>query len=193
MIQPTAQSITKSSERPQSGRKVLSLPALSVAKSSTPQRERVTFQNESFSSVLGEIQPLWKRHWDAVAIEKDKIPLEPNIPQYLAIERSLRLDVVTARQSDELIGYCFTVIYPEMLHYRGSRQAVIDIFYIDPSGHEMALVALYRHMFNRVKINMSQRKIQKLQVSIKLKHDLGPLMESFGFTPFERTYYQMLD
>ena len=90
-----------------------------------------TVQEESFEEGLEELQVLLPIHWEDLALNKDKVPLDPIYDIYIDRERKGELIYVTVREDGDLIGYFIGFIAPG-LHYRTCLTCTMDIFYIHP-------------------------------------------------------------
>ena len=66
----------------------------------------VTFQVESWSSILPCMKHLMRAHWAENAMHKDEVPLDPDWDAYARMERLGVLECVTVRDSVGLVvGY----------------------------------------------------------------------------------------
>ena len=90
------------------------------------------FQQEFLTSVVEDAKELLERHWEEIAVNKDKIKLNPHWEAYVDLEDSGQLRIFTARENGKLIGY-FVVIVGVNLHYKDHVFAVNDILYLHPS------------------------------------------------------------
>ena len=99
---------------------------------------KVTIQEERFSDVIEEAQPLLVRHWEETGRDKDIIPLSPNYARYAEAESKGMLCVLTARNEGILVGYfCFIVCLH--LHHSTILWAVSDTMWVDPAHRSLAL------------------------------------------------------
>ena len=46
----------------------------------------ITYQDETYDSCIDEIKPLFFKHWEEIAGNKDVIALEPDFDKYKQIE-----------------------------------------------------------------------------------------------------------
>jgi len=77
----------------------------------------ITLQIEPFSEFIIEAKPLLPLHWEELALNKDKVPLDPKYEDYYAREEAGGILVVTVREKGELTGYFIGMIAPG-LHYK---------------------------------------------------------------------------
>lgn len=79
--------------------------------------------------------PLWKKHYDEIALDKHICPLDPDWEFYFAIDNpglKLELVVLTARsQSGKLAGYIFNLVGNHN-HYASTRFATSEMFWLHP-------------------------------------------------------------
>lgn len=95
-------------------------------------RPDLHFQVEPFHAIARELPPLFLRHWEELAVNKDAVPLDPDWDRFFLLAAEGKLAVMTMRAGDALVGYIFNLVGPH-LHYRGTLHAQIDMFWLDPS------------------------------------------------------------
>ncbi len=144
----------------------------------------VTYQVEGWFDVKDEMSHLWPLHWQEVALNRDKIPLEPDFDSYAAYANSGMLHIVVARKDGEIIGYHFSVVRPH-LHYKNSLSAFTDIYFIAPA-HRTGRTPM--RLFEHVEKTLKARGVKKLFTGTKLSLNAGPLFEHMGWTPTETLY-----
>ncbi len=157
-----------------------------------PHRQpRFSFQAETFRSFMGELPPLLYQHWLEVALDRDKIKLEPNFEAYLAIDDAGCLASQTMRDDGALVGYFISIVVPH-LHYKSSLTASTDVYFIDPA-HRRGLVS-YRFL-RFVMRDLKRRGVQKHYTMRKLHLDprIGDLWERLGYKPVELWYTKILE
>ena len=148
----------------------------------------LTTQVEALNDTLEEIKPLLPLHYEKLALNKDKVPLDPQYHIYLERERDGELSLVTLRSDGELVGYWINFVTPG-LHYQTCLTALIDIWFIHPdyvSG--TAPLRLGR----AVKAELSRRGVQRWFSAEKLHTPCGRLFEALGMEMVERTYSMLL-
>lgn len=145
----------------------------------------LTFQRESYSTIACEFPLLYKRHFDEIAHDKAAIPLAPDWDQYVALDRSGCLFVVTARDKDGvLVGYYFATVM-RGLHNRLSTMAKTDMFYLLPE-HRKGTNGF--SLLRKVEALLWQAGADKIIIQTKLAHDCGTLFRRLGFEPIETVY-----
>lgn len=145
----------------------------------------LTVQVESFRERLEEFRPLFPLHWEELALNQDKVPLDPQYDIYLAREDRGELLFVTLRNAGVPVGYFLGFIAPG-LHYKTCLTCTMDIFYVHPSYRGLALPGV--RLFRGVETELRRRGVQRWFVGSKVKADASPLFE---FLDFERVevYY----
>lgn len=144
----------------------------------------LTYKIEKFNAFEDEVYPLWKDHWEEVATNKDKIPLDPDFNGYRYLQKAGSLLCVTCRDNGNLVGYSFMFVFPH-IHYKSTLTAMNDILYLKPE---------YRKGFAGVRlIKLSEeacrsRGVKKIAWHIKTDHNFGKIMERLGYNLFEVNY-----
>lgn len=148
----------------------------------------VTYAVEDWFAVRPEMEPLWFKHWEEVAVNRDTIKLDPDFDSYDTMARNGMLHIVVARKEGVVIGYHFSIVKAH-LHYKTSLSGLTDIYYIAPE-HRSGRTPL--RMFQHVEKTLKARGVQKLFTGTKLSLDAGPLFEFMGWTETERLYIKMI-
>jgi hypothetical protein len=143
------------------------------------------FEEENVYDVREEIAPMLDKHYEEVAMYKDKIKLAVDWDKYETMEDQDSLRVYTLRNDEEkLVGYnvFFVHIHP---HYMNDKYAVNDIVYIDPT---------YRHTENTIEFfNWCERMLEHEGVSVMTYHmkeyiPFHTLMKALDFDHAEFIY-----
>lgn len=144
----------------------------------------LTTQVESFTERLNEFRPLFPLHWEELALNKDKVSLDPQYDIYLAREKRGELLFVTLRELGAPVGYFIGFIAPG-LHYRTCLTCTMDIFYVHPDKRNgRAGVKLFR----AVEAELKRRGVQRWFVGSKCHADASVLFEYLDFERVE-VYY----
>lgn len=144
----------------------------------------ITLQVETVDECLVDIQPLIEDHWQEIGIHKDKMKLNPDYNAYYSLEKLGMLHIVTARESDELVGYFISIVQPH-IHYKSNIQAMNDILFVDKRFRGRSL-GIKLFLF-------AEKELKKIGVSFisihsKTQQDLKPLVERLGYTHSENVY-----
>ncbi len=144
----------------------------------------VTFQEESFNDVIDDIKPLLENHWQEIALDKDKIALNPDYAQYENMYKAGVLKVFTARLDDELVGY-FVVMLHKSPHYSDHILALNDIIYLKP---EYRKTGVGKRLISFAEQILHQEGVSVLYINTKVHQPFDLLMESLNYTLAERVY-----
>ena len=148
----------------------------------------VKYQQEFLSSVRGEIEPLLNSHWEEIALNKEKIKLNPDWEAYRSFEDQGKLKIFTARDDGQLVGY-FVVIVGTNIHYKDHLFAANDIIYLSPK---------HRKGFTGIKLIKFAEKCLKndgvsvLTINTKVHQPFDKLMDFLKFRKIERVYSKYL-
>lgn len=144
----------------------------------------LTTHVESFRENLAELQELLPLHYRELALNQDKVPLDPQYPVYLSREDEGGLLMVALREAGRLVGYFIGFIAPG-LHYQTCLTLTMDIFYVHPD---------YRcrmggpRLFRAVEVEARRRGVQRMFVGSKCHADASRLFEALKYTEVERYY-----
>lgn len=144
----------------------------------------IKYQQEFLDTCEKDCQELIRLHWEEIAVNKDKIKLNPDWDAYHALEQNQRLKIFTARSEEELVGY-FVVITGSNLHYKDHVFAVNDILYLRKE---------YRKGRTGIKLIKFAEKylrddgVSVLNINTKVHKPFDVLMEHMGFGLVERVY-----
>lgn len=148
----------------------------------------ITFHVESFAKARPEFEPLLPFHWAELALNQDKVPLDPMWEVYEERERRGELLFVAAREAGQIVGYFIGFINPA-LHYRGCLTCIMDIFYIR-RDKRVAMTGL--RMFRFVEQELRRRGVKRWFMGSKVKADASVLFERLDFEKVETFYSKWL-
>ena len=148
----------------------------------------ITFQRELLMPLREECQAIIHRHWEAIALNKDTVPLEPIWEYYEAMEKAEQIYLFTARDDGRLIGYA-NFIRVRCLHYGSLMGAECDVFWVDPD------VRGPRVGFRLMKFaeqGLRESGVNKVVNKSKIAHPLDRFFETLGYTAFETVWARNL-
>lgn len=151
----------------------------------------ITCRVESLTERLDELKPLFQPHWEELALDQDKVPLDPQYDTYLARDELSEVLLVTARDNGRLIGYFIGFIAPG-LHYKTCLTLVMDIFWIHPdyrgedSLGKMEEMMLGEELFKLVHVAAKQRGVQRIFAGSKMHKDASLMFMHLGYHEVER-------
>jgi GNAT superfamily N-acetyltransferase len=146
------------------------------------------YQIEKFSDMMNEGKPLFRKHWEEIARNKEIVPLDPDWEKYLRMEDAGFLHVATVRDGGKLIGYCIDIVSSH-LHYRHDLFSINDVIYVEPDYRGKGVgVRLIKFSL----AGLMQIGVSVAHMHMKLDHDFGALMERLGYHEIERIYEKVL-
>lgn len=148
----------------------------------------ITCHVESFEKQLDELKTLLPEHYKELALNQDKVPLDPQYEFYIQREREGGLLFVTLREAGELVGYFIGFIAPG-LHYRTCLTCTMDIFYVrqDKRGGRAGI-----KLFKFVEQELKRRGVDRWFVGSKCHKDASWLFEHLEFQKVEIYYSKWL-
>ena len=148
----------------------------------------IEYKQESYSDVIDEIKPLLDLHYEEIAGDKDVIKLNPDYNAYKIMDQRGMLKIVTARNGNELVGYCICLVRPH-LHYLDSMTATNDIFYIKKE-YRLGMTGV--KLFKKTEDIMKQYGVQRIIMNVKRINDVGTIFERLGYKETERVYTKII-
>lgn len=139
------------------------------------------YQQEFIDNVYEDCQHLIEQHWEEIALNKDKIKLNPNWDAYKKLEGIGAFRIFTARDEGKLVGY-FAVFVEPNLHYQDHLFARNDVIFLQKE---------YRKGFCGARLIKFAEKCLKedgvsvLMINTKVHKDFSPVLERMGFNKTE--------
>lgn len=134
-------------------------------------------------ALIDEMTPLWKKHYDEIALYKD-IPLAPNLTMYARAAEMGYLTIFTARQADKLVGYEVLFVSPHP-HYQSAIMATQDILFLDKSMRG----GLNGYKFIKwCDIQLRAMGVHLVMQHVKKNHDFSPLLMRMGYIEHDKIY-----
>lgn len=148
----------------------------------------LTIQVEKFADIIEEFKPMFPLHWKELALNQDKVPLDPQYDIYLAREELGELLFVTAREDGDPVGY-FIGFIARGLHYKTCLTCTMDIFYVHP---EKRTGRTGIKLFKFVEKELKRRGVDRWFVGSKCHADASALFEYLKFDRVEVYYSKWL-
>jgi len=144
----------------------------------------ITAQVEPYKDCLPELMACYDLHWEELALNKDKVPLDPQYDLYEARDDAGQLLLVTLRETGRLVGYFIGFIAPGF-HYKTCLTLTMDIFWTHPDVRGgFSGVKLFRLVEKEAK----RRGVHRMFYGSKLHKDASRLFEFLKMEPVE-VYY----
>lgn len=141
-------------------------------------------QEEQFGTLLTEIKPLFKQHWEELANNKDIRALDPDYDAYIQLNNMGIIRIFTVRDDDRLIGYAFFLV-AKNLHYKTWKYAVSDIYYLLP---EFRKTEVSTRMFTEMETWLRFMGVKSVTIQDKINHSHTNFFVKLGFKPIEQLY-----
>jgi GNAT superfamily N-acetyltransferase len=148
----------------------------------------IKYQQEFLSQVQSDIKPLLELHWKEIALNQDKIKLNPDWDAYHNLELTGNLKIFTARSGEELVGY-FVVMLNNNIHYKDHVFASNDVIYLHKD---------YRKGFAGIRLIKFAEKCLKedgvsvLLINTKSHKPFDKVLERLKFKPIERVFSKFI-
>lgn len=144
----------------------------------------ITAQVEDWHPFIDEAKPLLPLHWQELALNKDKVPLDPMWEVYDQRDAAGQIIVVTLRRDGELRGYFIGFVAPG-LHYRTCLTLTMDIYWTHPDirGGTAGI-----RLFRAVEREARRRGVSRIVQGSKNHRDSSRLFKALGYEPIE-TYH----
>ena len=149
----------------------------------------ITFRVERWRDFVIDGQHLFSKHWEDVALDRDKIDLSVDNAKYEQLDDLGLLHIVTARKDGRLVGYFlgFLMIHP---HYKeAGLMAVTDIYYLLPEARSGGTGA---KLFIEVEKSLKERGVVKAYLSCKIHQDHTKLFTRLGWKPTDITFSKII-
>lgn len=148
----------------------------------------ITYQQESLTTYKADAMPLLEKHWQEIALNKDKIKMNPDWESYASLEDAGILKIFTAREDQRLVGY-FVVLVKTHLHYKDNLFAYNDVLFLD---------AEYRKGFTGSKLMkfaeacLKEDGVEVMVVNTKRHKPFDVLLKWLGYSHIENLYSKVL-
>jgi hypothetical protein len=148
---------------------------------------------ERLSDCLEELKPLFDPHWEELALDKDKVALDPQYEVYLERENRGEVLCVVVREGGRIIAYFVGFVAPG-LHYKTCLTLTMDLFWVAPDFRQddslgaVELELVCNTLFDQVKKEALNRGVERVFYGSKLHRDVGAMFERMGMVEVERYY-----
>ena len=146
------------------------------------------FAVEKISECIDDMRYLWSMHWGEIALDKEKIKLNPDIDTFQLLEDCDHLHIITLRDDGKLVGYHASIVRAH-LHYKDSLTAYVDMYFIHPD-YRKGRVGI--DLFKYAEKSLSERGCERIYTGTKLHKDMGVLLSRLGHKETERLYVKYI-
>lgn len=145
---------------------------------------RLTYALENYGSVQEEMRELTVEHWEEIAVNKDKIKLNPDWELYEKLSDDGYLGIYTVRSDGKLVGYFIVIAMPNP-HYKDHIFATNDVIFLRKE---------YRKGLTGVKLlkfaeqDLKTKGISVIVVNTKVHTPFDKVLERLKYNLIERVY-----
>lgn len=149
----------------------------------------ISFQWETWPSLIGEAMPMLRLYWDTGGeIHGKELPMEPDLDSAMALHSMGRLRIFTARRDGFLIGLnSFNV--GGTLYRRTTMTAIALILYVLPSERRGSMGYRFLRETDKGLAEMGVKLVQYVPGSTV---DISPLLLRLGYKRAQGTFEKML-
>lgn len=147
----------------------------------------------AYSDIALELQPLLKRHFEEVALDKAEVPLHVDHLRYAELDANGALVIVTARDPEadhRLVGYIAAFV-TNHLHYASTLFASLDVFWMEPDYRK---AANGMRLFAEMEAELARRGVVKMvgQTKVRADLDVSAIYQWLGWTKTEVLFTKIL-
>ena len=153
----------------------------------------ITAHVERLHDTLEELKPMFGPHYAELALNQDKVSLDPQYDLYLLREQMGEVLLVVLREAGKVVAYFVGFVAPGM-HYRTCLTLTMDIFWLCPeyrdgdSLEKLEGQMLAVQLFEEVRAEAKRRGVQRVFYGSKLHKDASQVFEDLGMVEVERYY-----
>ena len=144
----------------------------------------ITCTIESLSECLEELKPLFPKHWEELAVFKDRMPLAPNYDLYWQREAMGQLATAILRKDGQVIGYWPVFVAPG-LHYSTTLTGQSDIIWIHPDHRGDGCGKL---LYDTIRKELMRRGVKVWGAGSKNHKQIEWFFKMLGFEEVEKTF-----
>jgi len=141
----------------------------------------ISFAVESLTENLESLKELFPIHWQELALNKDKVSLDPQYEIYLHRDARGEVIFIAGRELGNLVAYFVGFVAPG-LHYRTCLTLTMDIFLIHPDYRNGSAGI---RLFKTVESEARRRGVQRMFMGSKLHKDSSALFKRLGYEAVE--------
>jgi hypothetical protein len=138
-----------------------------------------------------DLPPLFERHYQEIARDKDVIPLAPDWDSYYAMDLQGTLHILTARWRGKLVGYIFNIVGWHQ-HYVTTRYAHTEMFWLHRDFRKGWLPVRF---LSENLAGLKAREVKITTICFKLHFQdarVGKLLQRLGYKATDITMRKVL-
>lgn len=144
----------------------------------------LSYQVETWAQYHADAAETWAAHYDEIAHDKDRMPMNPNVAMYQTLENAGMLQILCARDAGRLVGYMLFTVHAHG-HYADVLCGFEDAFFLLKSHRKgFAGIKLIKESLRHLK----QRGVKKVFIHTKKKLDVGRVLKHLGLTHSDEIY-----
>lgn len=144
----------------------------------------IKYDREDYFKIRDEIKPLLEEHWEEIALNKDKIKLNPDWDLYQEIYEKGNLAIYTAREGESLVGYFVVMVTPN-IHYKDHLFATNDIVFIR-KDHRKGRTGI--NLIKFAEEDLKKFNVSVMVINVKTHKPFDKVLEWLGFKKIEHTF-----
>jgi len=141
----------------------------------------ITYQVERWQDAHEEMAKLWVLHWEEIAHERDKIPLEVNYREYNALAEIGVVHLLVAREHGAMVGYHLSMVKGH-LHYASLLSAFVDVYFMLPK-YRLGFAGI--KLFREAEKSLRARGVRKIFTGTKISKDMSIIFKRLGYKHVE--------
>lgn len=153
----------------------------------------ITAHIERLHDCLEELKPHFVPHYRELALNQDKVPLDPNYGEYLRREAAGEVLCATLREAGKVVSYFVGFVSPA-LNYQTCLTLNMAIFWVDPehrgedSLSSLEEELLWVQLFECVLEEAARRGVKRYYFGSKAHRDVSAIFERLGMAPADIYY-----
>lgn len=153
----------------------------------------ITAHVESLTTTLEELKPLFRPHYEELALDQDRVPLDPEWSYYYDRDAAGQALCVVLRDGGAVVGYFVGFIAPHP-HYRTCLTLTQDLFWLHPDyrdgdslqGLEAEMLATT--LLKTVKAEGVRRGVKRAFFGSKWHKSAALVFDDLGMKPADLYY-----
>lgn len=148
----------------------------------------ITYQEEKLEDILEEVKPLFQKHWEELALNKDTRPLDPDYASYIMLSGLQIVRVFTVRLDKKIVGYSIWFINKHM-HYQTWLYALSDVYWLDPDQRK---TGVSYDFFFKIEDWLKSIGVKSILIQDKIEHSHAKFFNQLGYKPIEQNYEKVI-